>query len=570
MDFAYRVVAEHRGPFSALTRIFLPREPLSHALTGSLFLRLLGVVYLIAFISLGSQIIGLIGKNGVAPAGQFMQLAGHQLEGVQRFHLLPTLCWLSASDRFLQFQCAAGAVLALALILGLAPAPVSFCLWMLYLSLASVCDVFLNFQWDALLLETGLLAIFFAPLRLRLRRADAPSAIFLWLIRWLLFRLMFESGVVKLLSGDKTWTQLTALNFHYETQPLPTWIGWYAHQLPGAFQKLSVVIMFILDLVVPFLIVAPGRVRLFACAALVMFQVLITLTGNYCFFNLITVVLCLTWLDDAALLKFVPKKWRARFLPGTSERLSADATSPHLALGKRPASDWEVNREECSPDAQNAHDHPEATARIRCCSGKWPWLLSAPIALVILLISLVELVNMFSRNFWRPSFLEKLIAWEQPFRSVNRYGLFAVMTTSRPEIIVEGSNDGQTWLPYEFKDKPGDLQRRPRFIAPHQPRLDWQMWFAALGDYRGNPWFINFCGRLLQGSPEVLRLLDRNPFSGKPPRYVRAVVYDYHFTNLEARHRTDDWWRREVKGLYCPVLSLPENRQPAPAPGKSN
>src|SRR5262249_52823091 len=157
--------------------------------------------------------------------------------------------------------------------------------------------------------------------------------------------------------------------------------------------------------------------------------------------------------------------------------------------------------------------------------SKWPWLISAPVAFVILLISSFELALMFSRDVSRPWPLVELLSWQQPFRSVNRYGLFAVMTTSRREIIIEGSHDGQTWQPYEFRYKPGDLKRRPGFVAPHQPRLDWQMWFAALSDYRSNPWFMNFCVRLLQGSQEVLRLLKRNPFPDKPPRYLRAVVY---------------------------------------------
>src|SRR5262245_51251805 len=319
-EFAYRFVAEHRRPFSVLTRVFLPRAPSSHALVGSLFLRALGLIYLIAFVSLWTQIIGLVGKNGITPLEQYMQWAEHQLPGLEGLHLLPTLCWFITSDSFLQMQCTAGAMLSIALIFGLVPVPALFCLWLLYLSLTTVCDVFLSFQWDILLLETGFLAIFFAPMRLRLRRDDQPSEMFLWLIRWLLFRLMFESGCVKVLSGDKTWCDLTALNYHYETQPLPTWIGWYAHQLPAGFQKFSVVIMFVIEMAVPFLIFAPRRARLCSCVPLVLFQVLIAVTGNYCFFNLLTLILCLALLDDAALLRLVPKQWRAHFSLSAAER----------------------------------------------------------------------------------------------------------------------------------------------------------------------------------------------------------------------------------------------------------
>ena len=171
--------------------------------------------------------------------------------------------------------------------------------------------------------------------------------------------------------------------------------------------------------------------------------------------------------------------------------------------------------------------------------------------------------GMFRLRVPWPKPLLRLYDWQTPFRSVNHYGLFAVMTTSRPEIIIEGSNDGVQWLPYEFKYKPGDLSRRPRFVEPHQPRLDWQMWFAALSDYQQNPWLVNFCLRLLQGSPEVLGLVRQNPFPNAPPRYIRAVVYDYHFTDVATRRRTGEWWRREIKGEYLPVLSLPTSSSPA-------
>jgi hypothetical protein len=181
------------------------------------------------------------------------------------------------------------------------------------------------------------------------------------------------------------------------------------------------------------------------------------------------------------------------------------------------------------------------------------------LAAFILLVSATETAVRLFRVRSVPQPLLGLLQWVSPLRTINSYGLFAVMTTTRPEIVVEGSNDGLTWLPYEFKWKPGDPKRRPAFIAPHQPRLDWQMWFAALGDYRANPWFVNFLVRLAQGAPEVLALLKVNPFPEKPPRYLRAVLYEYHFTDFATRQTTGDWWRRERKGLYCPELSLRQN-----------
>src|SRR6266571_3627167 len=426
-----------------------------------LFLRLIGLTYLIAFLSLWVQIDGLIGGNGILPAASYLGQIS-LVAGPERFWRLPTLCWLNSSDTMLHALCAGGSLLSLLLIFGIAPAPCLFFLWAFYLSLSSACREFLNFQWDALLLEAGFLAIFIAPLQLRstLGRAPPPRSLAVWLLRWLLFRLVFSSGVVKLASGDPAWRSLTALTYHYETQPLPTWIGWYAHQLPGWFQAASVVVMFFIELVLPFSIFASRRVRMFGFAGLVFLQVLIAATGNYCFFNLLSFSLC-------------------PFLLGT--------VNPRIP---------------------------------------WP----TPV---------IELYSLMA-----------------PFRSTNGYGLFAVMTTSRPEIVVEGSNDGEHWLAYEFKWKPGDVRRRPGFVAPHQPRLDWQMWFAALGNYEENRWFMEFLIRLLQGSRPVLGLVAHNPFPEAPPRYARALVYDYHFTDLATRRSDSAWWRREYKGPYCPVVSL--------------
>jgi hypothetical protein len=484
------------------------------------FLRSLGLIYLIAFVSLWTQIIGLVGSRGITPAKAAMTMIHRQVEaqriGLDRYHLVPTLCWISSSDACLKLQCAAGTALAVLLIIGIAPAPCLFLLWLIYLSLSTVCVEFLSFQWDILLLQTGFLAIFLAPLQLRPRlfREAPPSRLVLWLLRWLLFQLMFESGCVKLVSGDPAWRHFTALSFHYETQPLPTWIAWYAHQLPAGFQKASTLIMFGIELVVPFLIFAPRRLRRFACGALVLLQVLIMLTGNYCFFNLLTIALCLLLLDDAALRRFLPGK--PRCLPSLNPQ----------------------------PSTLNPR--------------RWPPQITVPLACVSIAIGLMHLGSLSRQMLpWPRPFLAAYV-WLGPFRTFNSYGLFAVMTTTRPEIIIEGSNNGVDWLPYEFKYKPGDVKRRPRFVEPHQPRLDWQMWFAALSDYRRNPWLVNFCVRLLQGSPSVLALLERDPFPKAPPRYIRAVVYDYHFTDFATRRKTGAWWRRQKAGDYLPPMSLRE------------
>jgi predicted DCC family thiol-disulfide oxidoreductase YuxK len=570
-EWAYHFVARHRTFFSWMTRMLWGGtvEPPTQFLVRRLFLRLLGVIYLIAFVSLSVQIVGLIGHNGIVPAEGTMEMARAQLaetSPAERYHLLPTLCWWGTSDGFLKFQCVLGAALAVLVIIGVAPAPCLFLLWLIYLSLGSVCDVFLGFQWDVLLLETGFLGIFFAPwqwLPRRIEREAPPSRIVLWLLRWLLFRLMFESGAVKLLEDDPsnpTWHRLTALNYHYETQPLPTWIGWYAHHLPAWFHKCEVVAVFAVELVVPFLIFLPRRPRQFGCVLLLAFQLIIVLTGNYCFFNLLTIALCLTLLDDAA-LQTCKRSCRnliqrlARILRRQKHREAQAPDTPHLLAAPKRS-------EGGTPDTP--HLTPPR-GRLR-----WPWPVTVILAVIVLCTSCVQLTGMFSTRqpgvrYQLPRSVLEVYRWLLPLRSFNSYGLFRVMTTTRPEIIIEGSNDGVSWEPYEFKYKPGDLKRRPGFVAPHQPRLDWQMWFAALQDYRSNPWLINCCVRLLQGSPEVLALLQRNPFPDAPPRLVRAVLYEYHFTDLETRRKTGQWWRRELKGIYLPPLALRrEQAEPIP------
>jgi lipase maturation factor 1 len=510
----YGFVARHRTLFSWFTRLLWGKhvELPDYQLTRRIFLRALGLVYLVAFVSLWMQIRGLVGHNGTLPTDQFMSAAKQQCDaqgiGLGRFHVLPTLSWLDSSDGFLNFQCAAGTFCAILLVAGIAPVPCLALSWFLYLSLATVSRDFLGFQWDNLLLEAGFLAIFFAPLKLFSRNSGHVSRIILWLLRLLLFKLMFSSGCVKLLSGDPTWRNLTALTFHYQTQPLPTWIGWYANQLPLWFQKLSCASMFVIELAAPFLIFAPRRLRLLGCTSIIGLQVLILMTGNYTFFNFLTMALCLLLLDDFLFQKLLPARWQS--------------TNPGVG----------------APDR------------------RWPKWVIIPLAVVFVAVSLFQVASLFGARsgVWSPAaFLEAELA---PFRSINRYGLFAVMTTTRHEIIVEGSDDGIHWLPYEFKYKPGDVNRRPGFIEPFQPRLDWQMWFAALGDFRQNPCFVGFCARLLEGSPQVLALLAKNPFPDRPPRYVRAGLYDYQFTNFRERRNTGAWWKRERMGDYLPEISL--------------
>ncbi len=512
-DWTYAVVASHRPFFSRLTRWLVGtsiRRP-STLLTRWVYLRCLGIIFLIAFASFGVQWKGLIGERGILPAGKLMEAVAGAL-GPQRYTAYPTLLWLAPGDESIALLCLAGAVLSCLLILDFAPGPILLLLWTAYLSLMTVGGDFLQFQWDILLLETGFLSAFFAPWKLLpgLHRDTRPPRAALWLLRFLLFRLMFASGVVKLASGDPAWWGLSALRMHYETQPLPTAIGWYAHQLPAAFQRFSAAVMFLIELGLPFLIFLPRRPRLLAFAGFGLLQLAIALTGNYCFFNLLTMTLCLLLLDDTLLVRFFP--------PG----MRAQSEAPR-ALG-------------------------------------WRVFVRAPvIALLvaaILPLEFMALSRCARRSFPWPETLRAAERAVFPFRTVGSYGLFARMTTQRNEIVVEGSNDGSRWEAYEFKWKPGDLRRAPGWVQPHQPRLDWQMWFAALGTVRDNLWFQNFMVRILQGSQDVLVLLEKNPFPAGPPRYVRALLYRYRFTDAGQRRRDGTWWRREPGGIYCPPVSL--------------
>jgi len=486
----------------------------SRAVVHWLFLRALGAVYLIAFTSLRVQVLGLYGSRGIQPIRELLAALRAQ-EGPRAYRLAPSLLWLGSSDRDLVRLCRAGQVCALALLVGVAPGLMSAASWALYLSFVSVGRDFLSFQWDALLLESGLHATLLTPTRsTRGARADQPPWLGGVLMRWLAFRLNFQSGFAKLQSQDATWRRFTACAYHYETQPLPTRLGWYAHHLPRPIQRASTAAALAIELGAPFLMFAPRKARKLGFSALAGLQALIAATGNYAFFNILTVALAAWTLDDGS-------------FPGL-HRLARP--------GRRP------------PGRRRG-----ALARVcgRIAYGALSTLLATASAVT------------FAAHLRRRPLRTRLTALDRlidPFRSVNAYGLFAVMTTARPEIVVEGSNDGVTWREYLFRYKPSRPEDAPRTVAPHQPRLDWQMWFAAFSR-RPPSWFVAFLARVLEGSPEVLKLLAANPFPDRPPRYVRALLYDYRMTDLETQRRTGAWWRRDLIGTYFPAATIrPEPR----------
>ncbi len=469
-----------------------------------LFARLLGAVFLCAFLSLAVQVRGLCGAHGVAPAAEFLQAVRAQL-GAEAWWKVPTLCWLDASDGALAALCWAGAAISLVLMGGVSPGLCALALWALYLSLCSVCAPFLDFQWDTLLLETAFLASWALPWRWRAdwRRPTRVARLAWLLLWWLNFRLLCESGLVKITAGDPTWRNLTALAHHFETQPLPLPTAWFAHQAPAIVLRIATLFMFAIEFGAPVLIFAPRRWRHGGALAIVALHLGILTTGNYAFFNWLGIALCVPLFDDAW--------WPARC---------------HAWLP--PVHEW-----------------------------RWTLWLFAPVAFVIVLVTTAEFELALHPRGWPPAWsplTAQAMEAIAPLRSFNGYGLFRVMSTSRPEVVIEGSMDGEHWQEYGFRYKPGDLRTPPPVVAPHQPRLDWQMWFAALGNVRQNPWFVRLLARLLEGRPEVLALIERNPFASHPPRYVRALLYDYKFTR--SGENSAAWWKRERLGIYCPAVSL--------------
>jgi predicted DCC family thiol-disulfide oxidoreductase YuxK len=501
-EWAYAFTAAHRPAFYRVS-LFLwgkDHEPPRYDLVSFLFLRLLGFVYLAAFVSFAVQAQGLIGSHGILPVAGFTDAVAARY-GPERYFLVPMVFWLNDSDAAIQAVCWAGAGLSLLLVVNVLPRLTLFLLFALYLSLVYAGQTFMTYQWDLFLLETGFAALL-------LSFATTPG---IFLLRWLMFRFMFMSGVVKLLSGDLSWWNLTALDYHFLTQPLPTPLAWYAAQMPAGLLVFATGSMFVIELILPFLIFAPRRLRFFAAYCFLLLEFCILITGNYNWFNLQTMLLCLPLFDDAALRKILPSRL--------------------------------------------AEQRPRPTAPRRAVR-----IVVNAMALLIVFCSLVRMDQRFGGSS-APAWARTVNGWINPLNVVSGYGLFAIMTTNRREIVIEGSYDGVEWREYEFRYKPGDMMRPPLWNIPHQPRLDWQMWFAALDNPQRLRWFWRFMERLLENEPTVTALLARNPFADKPPVYVRAQFYDYSFAGSEEK-AAGRWWNRRLLGQYfAPVhLKVPVNR----------
>lgn len=504
-EAAYRLVATHRGIAGFFTRMLWGADTSTphYSISGWLFPRAMGLVFLAAFLSLGTQIDGLAGSHGILPVGGHLAAAENYFHNAGRPHgawlSLPSLLWLGHSDASLHAVLATGITASLLLVLGFMPALSALVAWACYLSFVSTVPVWLAFQWDTLLLEAGLLTALYVPWRRFLARGGSePSRWGRLLVWWLLFRLMFEAGVVKLhgydTNGVNTWLNGTALNFHYFTQPIPTWTSWWAAQLPAWFQRISLAGVFAIELVLPLLIFGPRRMRMTAFWGFALLMILIMGTGNYGFFNLLTLTLCLSLVDDASW----PRTLRI-LLSGTPRK------SPLPRIQRRIV--------------------PWASAIL---------LVPATCALfMVLRVCPRELAVTIMRPFL-------------PLMSTNSYGLFSVMTTERPEITIEASPDGITWEPYHFRYKMDAAKTSLPFFAPHMPRLDWMMWFAAL-EYRasGRPpaWMMPLLQRLQEDSPPVKALLLPGGAADLTPRYFRLKLDLLRFTTPGERRTSGMAWK---------------------------
>ena len=500
--------------------------PRTHLLPRWIFLRALGLIYFSAFYSLIFQIKGLIGPHGILPAIDYLADVTNAYPGLQRFWFAPTLFWFGSSNHALMLVSWLGLLASVAVILNLWPrGALAICL-VCFLSFVAAAQDFSGYQSDGMLLEAGFISLFFAPggLRPGLGAAHAPSRISLFLLRWEWFRIYFESGVVKLTSGDYSWRHLTAMDDYYQNGPLPTWIGWYVQQLPHWFHATTAFMTLAAELGLVWMLFLPRRFRIICFFILTPFQMGIILTANYTFLNYLVLVLGFLLLDDGFVRSVLPqrwKKWGMREPPLTTEiQRGSASTSTWL----RPV--W------------------RGVAAIYL-----GWVLYATTSLLFAMVPHMPRLPLAPARAL------------DPFRIANQYGLFAVMTHERYEIEYQGSNDGQNWTAYPFHYKPQDIRVAPGIYAPYQPRFDWDLWFASLSGWRNYPFVVQTEARLLRNGPDVLALFAGNPFANAPPRQVRAVIWQYWFTDRATKRKDGTWWRRELLGIYAPVLErTPEGR----------
>jgi lipase maturation factor 1 len=506
-----------------------------------IFLRSLAAIYFSAFYSLLFQIKGLIGPDGILPARDYLTAVAQQYPSTKLW-FAPTLFWLSSSSHALMLVSWIGLSASIVAFVNLWPRLSFFLCFVCFLSFVSAASEFSNYQSDGMLLEAGFIALFFAPRGVMpgLGVSTPPSRASLFLLQWEWFRIYFESGMVKLVSGDRQWRTLTAMDEYYQNGPLPTWIGWYVEHLPHRFHAASAVGTLLLELVLVWMLFLPRRVRIVCFFIVTPWEVGVILTANYTFLNYLVLALGFLLLDDRFVLSLVPVRYR-----------------PALDLAITRQTDKVPRNDQVEPDA----DPPVLSGVRRTLSGHLSAIRLAIAAVMLTWIfynTTVEMIGIPFRGLPLPTLP---IAALEPFRIANQYGLFAVMTNGRYEIEFQGSNDGQNWTAYPFRNKPQALIEAPRIYAPYQPRFDWNLWFASLGDWRQDQIVPLTEERLLGNGKDVVALFKGNPFPEAPPRFVRAVLWQYWFTTRDEKRETGNWWRRKYLGLYAPELTkTPEGR----------
>ena len=470
-----------------------------------LFLRAFGLIFFSAFYSLAFQIHGLIGEKGILPAGLYLEEIAANFGPITRIWYAPTLLWIASGDRALTLVVAAGVIASIALVFNIWPRLTVGLCTLFFLACVAALQEFSSYQSDGMLLEAGFLSLFFAPSGVRpgLGANTPPSRFSLFMLRWEWFRIYFESGLVKLLSGDPHWRNFTAMDDYYQNGPLPAWPGWYIQHFPHWYHATTVVITLGVELFVVWAVFLPRKFRILCFAGVTALQTGIISTANYAFLNYLVLVLGVLLLDDRAL--------------------------SHIGLRFEPSLASEAAR---SP-------------------------LYRRVETIILGFALYASVAAFLLG-GSSSILALPDRLLEPFRIANAYGLFAIMTPARYEIEFQGSNDGTTWTPYPFRYKPQNIMERPGIYAPYQPRFDWNLWFASLAPWRANPWVVLVEERLLEGSPSVLSLFRKDPFGGSAPSMVRTVLYQYWFTDIATKRATGAWWRRQELGPFSAMAT----RQP--------
>jgi hypothetical protein len=488
-----------------------------------LFLRALGVIYFSVFFSLIFQIRGLIGPAGILPAGSYLQAVAQAVGHWQRLWIAPTVLWWSSGSAMLIALCWVGMLASLLLVSNLWPRGMLLICLACFLSFVSAAQDFSGYQSDGMLLEAGAISFFFAPSGFRpgLGRMHPPSRASLFLLRWEWFRIYFESGVVKILSGDPEWRHFTAMDEYYQNGPLPAWIGWYVQHLPHWFHASTVYATLALELGLVWMVFLPRHWRITLFFIVTPWQIGIILTANYTFLNYLVLSMGALLLDDHFVLKLLPERWKIRLTAEISKEEDV-STSQGMGWTKRLLPHW-------------------GAVTLAAGSAILIWIFYATTA---------ELVWMFARVPLPTSPVAAL----EPFRIANQYGLFAVMTRGRYEIEFQGSEDSQEWVAYPFRYKPQLLNQRPGIYAPYQPRFDWNLWFASLGSWRDYPIVPNTEVRLLSNDKDVLALFAGNPFAREPPRRIRAVLWQYWFTSMAEKRANGTWWRRQLVGLYGPTL----------------